>query len=344
MTTLRVGLVGATGALGKEVLHVLDRAPWRPAIVVPFASRGTQTPYVTYGSESVAVDDVSAGAIGGLDIVILAVPRDVALVVGAMALEEGVPVVDCSGAMSDDGAPLVVPWVNPEALKSDDPIDVVSVPSSGASLLGAVMGPLVRAGLVRTFDATLLMPASHWGRAGVDELSAQVVALFNSGTPPRKVFESGLAFDVLPVVGELTQSGRTVVEDRIIVETAELLGLRQAPGIDLLGIPVFSGLMASIRVDLAKQADLGLVTRILVDGGVRLSEDIRSLPRPRRLEGRPFPDVGRLRLTGERLTFMAGFDNLRSTATAAVATAGALLQQRGLELKRSTPDTDEDDA
>jgi aspartate-semialdehyde dehydrogenase len=322
MTTLRVGLVGATGALGKEVLHVLDRAPWRPAIVVPFASRGTQTPYVTYGSESVAVDDVSAGAIGGLDIVILAVPRDVALVVGAMALEEGVPVVDCSGAMSDDGAPLVVPWVNPEALKSDDPIDVVSVPSSGASL----------------------MPASHWGRAGVDELSAQVVALFNSGTPPRKVFESGLAFDVLPVVGELTQSGRTVVEDRIIVETAELLGLRQAPGIDLLGIPVFSGLMASIRVDLAKQADLGLVTRILVDGGVRLSEDIRSLPRPRRLEGRPFPDVGRLRLTGERLTFMAGFDNLRSTATAAVATAGALLQQRGLELKRSTPDTDEDDA
>lgn len=333
-TRITVGVLGATGALGKELLSVLDRSPWRPDEVVPFASRATQIPYVSYGDSSVAVEDFSAGALGELDLLFLTAPSEACLAAAAIAADEGVPVVDASGALSDDGAPLVVPWVNPEVLQTEEPLSAVSIPSAGASLLGATLAPLLRAGLVRDVDATLLLPASHWGRRGLDELSAQVVAMFNSGTPPRKVFESGLAFDLLPLVGSLGASGRSSTEDRIIIELSELLGLRQAPRVEVLGVPVFSGITATVRVALTRQTDPGLVHRILIDGGLKVSEDVRSLPRPRRVEGKPFPDIGRLRLEEDRLTLLAGFDNLRGSAAAAVAAGGVLLRQRGVELGR----------
>ena len=330
--SLRIGVVGATGAIGKELLNVLDRAPWRPNQVSAFASRATKTPFVSYGEDNIPVDDFSAGAIGDLDLLFVATPRDTVASIAAVAAEEGVPVVDCSGVLADDEAPLVVPWINPEVLQTEDALDAVSVPSAGATLLAAVLAPLVRAGLVRDVDATILMPASSWGRSGVDELSGQVVALFNSGSPPRKVFDSGLAFDLLPVVGAVGSSGRTDAEDRVVIETSELLSLRQAPTVELIGVPVFSGMTASIRVGLTRETDLGLVHRILSDGGLTVSEDVRSLPRPRRLEGRPFADVGRIRMQNQRLSLLAGFDNLRGTAAAAVSAAGVLLRQRGLNL------------
>ena len=334
MSDVRVGIVGATGAVGKELLAVLNTSPWRPDTVAAFASRSTKTPYVSYGDDSIAVDDFDAGAAGSLDLLFLAVPRAAAADIARIAGEEGVAVVDCSGVLADDDAPLVVPWVNPEALQGDELIDAVSIPSAAASLVASVVAPLIRAGLIADIDATVRVPASHWGRSGVDELSGQVVALFNSGTPPRKVFESGLAFDLMPQVGAATASGRTDAEDRVVIELSELLGLKVAPRVELIGVPVFSGITASLRLGLTRQTDIALVARILEDGGVGLSDDARSLPRPRRLEGRPFPQVGRIRLDGDRLSLIAGVDNLRGTAAAAVSAAGVLLQRRGIDLSR----------
>jgi len=60
---------------------------------------------------------------------------------------------------------------------------------------------LARQAPLSSVEATVLLPASHWGPPGVEELSRQVVSLFNSQPPPRRVFEHGLAFDLMPLVG-----------------------------------------------------------------------------------------------------------------------------------------------
>lgn len=327
-TDLRVAVAGATGALGGEILKVLDGARWRPAHAVALARATTSTTHVDYGEERIPVDDLSDEALEGLDALFVAVPFAAAGRITDAAVRAGVTTVDCTGASAaDPGVPLVVPWINPEAL-AEVPRGLVAVPDPSATLLASALGPLRRAGLDGPAEAVVLVPASREGKAGIDELSRQVVALFNTATPPRKVFKEGLAFDLLPSLGAVAEDGWTDRERDVAAQVARLVGA----GVDctLVGVPVFSGLSAHLTVHLARPAMADLALRILADGGVQVPEaaGARYLPRPRRVEGRPFAHVGRVRLgsDGRRLHLWLAMDNLRTSATAAVAAAAALLR------------------
>src|SRR5690606_29009568 len=121
---------------------------------------------------------------------------------------------------------------------------VLALPRPEAILLGSVLGPLHRAGLSGPTTATVLVPASLQGRDGIDELSRQVVAMFNQGTPPRKVFPHGLAFDLLPRIGAPDPSseggaGWTLREREVADQAARLVGLEQDVAATLVGVPVF---------------------------------------------------------------------------------------------------------
>lgn len=332
---LEIGLAGATGALGKEILAVLDEAPWRPDKVVPLASATTAVSFVEYGGDKVAVDDLDDQAMDDLDALILAVPPEVARAAGERAIEAGVPVIDCSGAWASvSGVPVVVPWVNPEALGELGREVVAAIPSAAANLLAGALGPLRRAGVRGEVEATVLVPASAWGRAGIEELSAQVIALFNQGTPPRKVFEHGLAFDLAPQVGPVGDDGWSEAEQRVAHELRRLTGLTEPMAITMVGVPVFSGISAAIHLRTPRAVDVNLVERILRDGGVTVPEapGARYVPRPRRVDGKPFVEVGRLRAdpAGAGLHLWASIDNLRGSAAVTVALAGAVLKQVGV--------------
>jgi aspartate-semialdehyde dehydrogenase len=325
--SLKIGVVGATGALGKEIVAVLDAAPWRPEAIVPMASASCEVPFASWGGEQVAVDDLENQDWEELDAAILAVPREVGRRAGEAALRAGVPVVDCSGALAGS-APAVVPWINPEAMAAAVEGRAIAVPWAPSILLAGVLGPLRRAGLSGPWCATVLVPASIRGRNGIEELSRQVVALFNSGTPPRKVFDQGLAFDLLPQLGASDDTGWTDQERRVEAEVRALAGLDAPGSVTLVGVPVFSGISADIQVASAKRSPVDLVETILQDGGARLprTRAPRSIPRPRKVEGQPFVHVGRLRWSDRALFAWASMDNLRVTATAAVGCCAALVR------------------
>ena len=327
---ITVGLAGATGALGKEILTVLDKAPWRPNRVVPLASARSTIPFVQYGDEQIAVDDVANVDLEAIDLLIVATPADVAEALIARALEEDVLVVDCSTALlADPDVPTVLPWVNPQALM--DPGPAVRIPSSPAALLASALGPLARAGATGPVDATILVPASWWGRDGIEELSRQVTTLFNAGTPPRKVFPGGLAFDLVPQIGILQESGWTDREAAVALEAGQVAGWDSEIRVTLIGVPVFSGVSAQVRLQPSRHVPLELVQQILVDGGMKRpeGEGARTVPRPRRVEGQPFPQVDRMRLDSSGAAhFWMAADNLRMSAAVAVATAGALVRTR----------------
>ncbi len=324
---VRVGIVGATGAMGGELLKVLDQAPWRPDTVVALARAATSTSHVMYGEERVVVDDVEHEVLEDLDLVFLAVPPRAAREIGEKVLHAGVPMVDLAGVFAADGdVPVVVPWVNPDALEAAAR-RVVSIPSPTGTLLSCVLGPLERAGLAGRATATVMLPASTAGRPGIDELSRQVTALFNAGTPPRKVFPEGLAFDLIPAVGVVGEDGWTAAERRAVNDVRTVTSWQDV-SVAAVGVPLFSGLAATLQLDLPRAVPLELLQQILVDGGVKLPEDeaVRHLPRPRRLEGQPFPHVGRIRVDeGGRLHLWLGMDNLRASAAVAAAIGASLL-------------------
>ena len=219
---VQVALVGATGAVGQEILSVLDKAPWRPNRVVPFARPSTKTPFVEYGEEQLAVEDLNFANLADFNLVFVATPAAAASEIVENVVRQGVPVVDVSGVSSLQGdVPLVIPWVNPEAFERVGARGVVSVPGAAASIVASVAGPMVRANLLSSFSGTVLVPASGWGRDGLDELSGQVVALC-SGT---RRYLRGLAFDVMGEVGQRLDSGSTVAE--LMAETQVEASTRQ---------------------------------------------------------------------------------------------------------------------
>lgn len=323
-----VGVAGATGALGKEILSVLDKAPWRPKTVHAFASARTTSPSVEYGDQHLSVDDLDAADLGALNALFLAVPAEAARDVGERAIQEGVGViVDASGAFADDGdVPTVVPWVNPERLQELPTRGIVAIPHGPAILIASILGPLARAGLIGAVDVDVMLPASAFGRDGIDELSRQVVALFNAAAPPRKVFDQGLAFDLLPAVGELGADGVSAEERRAVAEVRRLLGDVDLT-VNVVGTPVFSGVSAHLR--LAIDADPAKIAQVLADGGAVVHAGARQIPRPRRVEGRPFTEVGRIRRDAHGIALWASLDNLRGAAAVAVGACGALLRKAG---------------
>ena len=124
---IHVGVVGATGAIGREVLSVLDRVSWRPDEVSAAASPGTSVHAVDYGDQNLTVEDARDLDTGLLDAVILAAPVGASRDVGERALEDGVVIVDVAGAFRDEpDVPTVVPWINPEALAHGSVRDVVA--------------------------------------------------------------------------------------------------------------------------------------------------------------------------------------------------------------------------
>lgn len=319
-----VGVVGASGALGREIVAALDTAPYRPETLVPLARNNTKVPFVQYGDEDVAVDDVSDEVLERLDLLFVATPRKSAVQLANAAMRAGIPVVDCSGGLHAEGIPMGIPWVNPEVVSRAER-RALCVPSPEAILACSVLGPLRRAGIEGQSEATFFVPASRYGRDALEELSAQVIALFNSGSPPRKHFPDGLAFDLLPSAGE-APTGWTESEREVSAEVEAVVGV--ALTTLRVGVPVFSGISMELRVELDKHTDPVLVKQILSDGGLTVGEDrVRDLPRPRRVEGQPFAHVGRVRIDdqGEVLRIWASMDNLRASAVVAVGLGGLLL-------------------
>ncbi|MEZ4320202.1 MAG: Asd/ArgC dimerization domain-containing protein [Myxococcota bacterium] len=322
-----IGVAGATGALGREIIKALESVPYKPDEVVPLARASSKTPFVEFDGRDIAVDDIRDEVLDRLDLLFLALPPDAAMEWGTEAIRQGVAVVDLSGAMHGAGVPMGIPWVNPEALASA-PGRALCVPCPEAVLAASVLGPLDRAGLAGPSEATFFVPASMSGRDAIQELSAQVVALFNAGTPPRKIFRDGLAFDLLPSAGEPTGSGWTASEGRVADQVRALLDIDFTAV--RVGVPVFSGLSMELRIEPQKRPVVDLVGQILRDGGVELEDGdtARALPRPRRVEGRPFAQAGRIRVDqrGEVLRIWGAMDNLRASATVAVGLGGILLR------------------
>jgi aspartate-semialdehyde dehydrogenase len=199
--------------------------------------------------------------------------------------------------------------------------------------LAHLLGPLrAHAGDLRC-RGMVMHSAALRGRGGVEELSNQVVSLFNSRTPQRKVFEHGLAFDLEPLVGQPGDSGWSDHELRISGQAATLLGL--APDRLVLSAmigPWFNGIAFSLQLETDSGLDAARVASIFeaapslaLASGVSADE----LPRPRRVDGSPQLQVGRLRddPSGGSVHLWAVADELRFGAAGnAVSLLAALLE------------------
>ena len=323
-SALRVAVVGATGALGSEVLSALDEARLPIARLAPIATDRSLGVEIELGDLSAPLLS-DASAIEGSDVVFVCTPPAAALDWITQAVRARVLVIDLSGALYASEA---LEGRRELAALLDAPDAPVVAPPPGLALAWLrVLAPLHQGlGGVRRVVGTALLSASGSGRAGVDALHAETVALLSQAedaeTPPA--LDHPIAFDVLPWAGAIGDDGTSEAERVLATALRRALGAEAAVATTVLRVPTFCGDAAVLAIECAEPAEPARVRELLRKAlDVELVDDPRG-PTTRAAAGTPRVQVGRVRRDPSRpggvLLWLAA-DTARLAATDAVRTA-----------------------
>ena len=326
---LRVAVVGATGALGGELLDQLRERRFPLQELWPVATDRSLGETIEWlGHELPVVTEVEA--LSSLDLVFVCAPPAAALDWVRRALHAGVACIDFSGALALRAeVPLLgdAAAIDPAVLAAP----LVAVPAAPALALARVLAPLGEvAGLARLV-ATLCDSASGIGQSGVDALQGETIALFNQEEPPASGLSRGLAFDCLPSSGSLDENGASEAEARVSGELARLLGQDLPRSVTLLRLPIFAGMGIQVSLEtqrpLAPERALECLAKI---------PDVAVWPQPegpstRDAIGEEAVLIGRVRRDpslAQGLSFWLAFDPARLAVSHALRVAEARFPSR----------------
>src|SRR3954465_14734139 len=202
MRKVRVAVAGATGAVGREMLKVLEQREFPVSELVPLASERSAGKKIEFKGQEITVRKLAPDSFEGVDIALFSPGATVSREFAPHAARAGAVVIDNSSAFRMDAdCPLVVPEVNPrdveQALKPGGR-RIIANPNCSTIQLGLVMKPLHdEAGLERVIVSTY-QSVSGAGQKGIDELEAQSRALFGMDEIEPQRFPHRIAFNLLP--------------------------------------------------------------------------------------------------------------------------------------------------
>ncbi|HEX8688753.1 MAG TPA: aspartate-semialdehyde dehydrogenase [Solirubrobacterales bacterium] len=335
----RVGVLGATGAVGSTILGVLAERGFPAAEVVPFASERSAGRGIEWGDEELEVRALSAETIQGLDVVLSSAGGSVSAEWAPKLVEAGAVVVDNTShwRMHED-VPLVVAGVNPEAIDSHK--GIVANPNCTTMVAMMALGPIHRAVGLERLVVSSYQAVSGTGQRAIEELRAQSKAVLGGEeNPPASVYPHRIAFNVLPQVETFVDGDDYTTEERkMMAETRKILGLGEEVGISATcaRVPVFTGHSESVNVQTREDLSPEDCRELLAGAtGVTVIDDPAAGRYPLAIDaaGRDDVLVGRIRRDpGQERTlnlWVAG-DNLRKGAATNAVQVAELLIERDL--------------
>ena len=324
-----IGIVGATGLVGAQMLEALASDDWPAEALAVFSGESGAGGELEYAGETLHLKRATPAALQGLKVVLLAVPPDAARALALAAQQQGAWVVDCSGAFRDDlKVPLVSPGVNDTVL-AGLPSRLIALASAPTQTVTAVLAPLAQAFGLLEADITLLLGASSAGGEGLKVLERQTAALLNSRDPEVSVFPHRLAFNLVPGVGAF-ERGKSGEERALEHECARVLGPAVTFSSTALQVPVFHGVTAVVRARLQREAPEAAVREVLKQGsGLKLLDEPAQniYPMPMLAAADDAVHVGRLRTLGPHVSLVAAADGTLRTGRLAVTLAKALARR-----------------
>ncbi len=333
----RVGVLGATGAVGSTILGVLAEREFPAAEIVPFASERSAGRQIELGGEELEVRALSEDSIQGLDLVLSSAGGAISAEWAPKLVEAGAVVVDNTSywRMHED-VPLVVAGVNPEA--ADAHQGIVANPNCTTMVAMMALAPIHRAAGLERIVVSSYQAVSGTGQKAIEELRHQSkLVLEGDESPPAAVYPHRIAFNVLPQVEKFVDGDDYTTEERkVMAETRKILGLGEEVGISstCARVPVFTGHSESVNVQTREDLSPDECRELLREAtGVTVVDDPAAGRYPLAVDaaGRDDVLVGRIRRDPghERcLNLWVAGDNLRKgAATNAVEVAEILLER-----------------
>lgn len=298
MRRYRVGVVGAAGAVGLEMVRVLEESALKVEELRLMATQRSAGRKLSFRGEEHTVEVTEADRFTGLDFILMSAGSGPSRQLAPLAAEKGVVVIDNSSAWRmDPDVPLVVPAVNGEVLTGKEKI--IANPNCSTIQMVIALKPLHDAARIKRVVVTTFQAVSGSGHKAVVELEEQTRAYMNNEAIEKKVYPHQIAFNVLPQIDKFDETGYTAEEWKMVNETKKIMGCKEIQvTATTVRVPVFRGHSEAINLETEKKITPGEAREIFsaTPGISLLDEPERGVyPMPIIAAGRVETFVGRIR-------------------------------------------------
>ncbi|WP_094559003.1 aspartate-semialdehyde dehydrogenase [Synechococcus sp. 8F6] len=295
---LRVAVLGATGAVGQELLELLDERQFPVAELIPLASPRSAGQSLRWRDQALTIQPVEASAFDEVDVVLASAGGSVSRQWAPVAASAGAVVIDNSSAFRmDPEVPLVVPEVNPEAAFGHR--GIIANPNCTTILLTLALAPLATKRAIRRVVVSTYQSASGAGARAMEELRNLSRTVLDGGEPVSEVLPHSLAFNLFLHNSPLQPNGYCEEELKMVNETRKIMGTPELRlSATCVRVPVLRAHSEAVNIEFHEPFPVDEARALLaVAPGVELLENFEAnrFPMPTDVTGRDPVAVGRIR-------------------------------------------------
>ena len=298
MKLYTVAILGATGAVGQEMMNILAERNFPVGKLIPLASARSAGKKLTFKGEEVTIQEACDSAFEGVDIVLGAAENDIAEKFAPAIVKAGAVFVDNSSAFRlDPNVPLIVPEVNPEDAKNHK--GIISNPNCSTIITVTAVNALNSITPIKSMVASTYQAVSGAGVAGMAELENQVKALQEGKEVDVKTFAYQIAYNLIPQIGGEQFEGYTSEEMKMQNEGRKIMHLPQLNvSCTCVRVPVMRSHSISVQLKFDRPVSVEEAREVLAKApGVKLVDDLKNkqYPMPLDTSGQDIVFVGRIR-------------------------------------------------
>ena len=320
MRKYNVAVVGATGAVGKTILKILEERDFPINRLLPLASSRSEGSTVNFKGEKVKVEEATPSAFEGIDVALFSAGKNVSKKLAPEAVKRGTIVIDNSNAFRmDPEVPLVIPEVNPDHIKKHR--GIIANPNCSTTQMVMALKPIYDEVKIRRVVVSTYQAVSGTGVDAIEELKEQLKMILDGENPKSKVYPYPIAFNVLPHIDVFDESGYSMEEWKMVNETRKILDDdNMAITATTVRVPVMNCHSEAVNIETERKLTANEAREILSKTpGLKVIDEPQNkrYPLPGDASGRDEVFVGRIRedfsvSNGLNLWIVA--DNLRKGA------------------------------
>ena len=298
MKLYTVAVLGATGAVGQEMIKILQERNFPVGKLLPLASARSAGKTLKFKGEDVTIEEARDEAFQSVDIVLGAAENDIAKQFAPAIVKAGAVFVDNSSAFRlDPKVPLIVPEINPEDVKNHQ--GIISNPNCSTIITVTAVNALNSISPIRTMTASTYQAVSGAGAGGPIELMNEVEAIREGKTYEPKVFSHQIAYNLIPQIGGEQFEGYTSEEMKMQNEGRKIMHLPELKvSCTCVRVPVVRSHSISVSLHFDKHISVQEAREVIAKApGCRLVDDLanRQYPMPLDTSDQDIVFVGRIR-------------------------------------------------